>query len=135
MKAGASTLSRLPPRLLCSPIWKTRTGVACLPSRQMTARFRERDSVALAAIGYKARMTGHGFRQLFSTLANESGLWRPDVIEAALAHKESDAVRLAYNKAAYLGERRRLMNWWCDELARIEAGAPAKVVPIKQSAI
>ena len=89
---------------------------------------------ALAAIGYKDRMTGHGFRQLFSTLANESGLWRPDVIEAALAHKETDAVRLAYNKAAYLDERRRLMNWWCDELARLEAGTPAKVVNIQQTA-
>ncbi len=87
---------------------------------------------ALAAIGYKDRMTGHGFRQLFSTLANESGLWRPDVIEAALAHKENDAVRLAYNKAAYLDDRRRLMNWWSDELARLEAGIPAKVVHIKQ---
>ena len=80
-------------------------------------------------------MTGHGFRQLFSTLANESGLWRPDVIEAALAHKESDAVRLAYNKAAYMEDRRRLMNWWTNELARIEQGTPAKVVHIKQVAV
>ena len=88
---------------------------------------------ALAAIGFKDRMSGHGFRQLFSTSANESGIWRADVIEAALAHK-GDAVRGAYNKAGYLDERRRLMNWWCDELARLEAGAPAKVVHIKQTA-
>jgi integrase len=89
---------------------------------------------ALAAIGFKDRMSGHGFRQLFSTSTNESGQWRPDVIEAALAHKEGDEVRGAYNKAAYLDERRRLMNWWCDELARLEAGTPAKTVHIKQTA-
>jgi integrase len=89
---------------------------------------------ALAAIGYKDRMTGHGFRQLFSTLANETGTWRADVIEAALAHKEVDDVRAAYNKAAYMDERRRLMHRWAEELARLEAGAPAKVVPIKQTA-
>jgi integrase len=40
---------------------------------------------ALAAIGSKERMSGHGFRHLFSTLANESERWRRDVIEAALA--------------------------------------------------
>ena len=39
---------------------------------------------ALAAIGFKERMTGHGFRHLFSTHANEAGLWRKDVIEASL---------------------------------------------------
>jgi len=89
---------------------------------------------ALAAMGYKDRMTGHGFRQMFSTMANESGLWRPDVIETSLAHAEDNAVRLAYNKAAYLDERRRLMNWWCEELARLEAGLPAKVVHMHQTA-
>ena len=88
----------------------------------------------LAAIGYKDRMSGHGFRQLFSTLANESGQWRGDVIEAALAHKEGDDVRASYNKAAYMDERRRLMQWWAEEFARLEGGGSAKVVSMKQTA-
>lgn len=86
---------------------------------------------ALAALNYKDRMTGHGFRALFSTIANESGLHRSDVIEAALAHTEGDDVRAAYNRASYADERRRLANWYADELARLEAGVPAKVVAIK----
>jgi integrase len=75
----------------------------------------------LAAIGFKDKHTGHGFRRLFSTLANESGLHRPDVIEAALAHREQDGVRAAYNAARYVEERRRLQHWYADELLRLEA--------------
>lgn len=82
---------------------------------------------ALAAIGYKDRQTGHGFRGMFSTLANESGLFRPDVIEAALAHKETDDVRGAYNQATYDAERKKLAHWYANELGRLEAGASAIV--------
>lgn len=62
--------------------------------------------------GYNGRMTTHGFRTLFSTAANASGMWRHDVIERQLAHKEKNVVRDAYNRADYLEERRELMNWW-----------------------
>jgi integrase len=85
----------------------------------------------LAAIGFKEKHSGHGFRRMFSTLANESGLHRPDVIEAALAHKERDSTRAAYNDAKYAEERRRLANWYADELARLEVGEKAKVVGIR----
>lgn len=61
----------------------------------------------------------HGCRAFFSTEANESGKWRHDIIEAALAHIERDAVRAAYNRAEYERERRDLMQWWSDELERI----------------
>ena len=44
----------------------------------------------------KDEMTAHGFRAVFSTLANESGLWHPDAIERALAHVEKNEVRRAY---------------------------------------
>ncbi len=45
---------------------------------------------------------------MFSTAANESGLFRHDVIEAALAHGDEDAIRARYNRAAYEIERRKL---------------------------
>lgn len=77
----------------------------------------------LAEIGYKERMSGHGFRSLFSTLANDSGLWRPDVIEASLAHQEPVKVRADYNKAQYLAQRRELMDWYAQELQRLESVA------------
>jgi hypothetical protein len=43
---------------------------------------------------------------------------RPDVIEVALAHKEQDRVRAAYNRAEFSNELRRLWQDWgnlCDE--------------------
>ncbi len=91
------------------------------PSRKDKPASENAVLFALAAIGYKDRMTGHGFRSLFSTLANGSGKHRPDVIEAALAHRESNDVRPAYNQAAYEKERRKLANWYGDELQRLEA--------------
>ena len=70
---------------------------------------------AMVRMGYKGAATAHGFRSLFSTVANEQG-WRPDVIERQLAHVERNQVRAAYNRAAYLPERAKLLQWWADYL-------------------
>ena len=67
---------------------------------------------ALYRLGYKGRMTGHGFRAVASTVLNESKLWGRDAIERQLAHRETDQVREAYHRAEYLDERRRMMAWW-----------------------
>lgn len=66
---------------------------------------------ALARMGYKGSATAHGFRALFSTVANEAG-WNPDVIERQLAHKERNEVRAAYHRSTYMPERVKLMAWW-----------------------
>lgn len=71
---------------------------------------------ALYRMGYKGRMTAHGFRALASTVMNEQSGFPHDVIERQLAHKETDAVRAAYNRAEYLTQRRQLMQWWADWL-------------------
>lgn len=70
---------------------------------------------AMARMGYKYLATAHGFRALFSTVANESG-WTADAIERQLAHAERDQVRAAYDRGARLQERIKLMNWWADYL-------------------
>ena len=67
---------------------------------------------ALYRLGYKGKMTGHGFRAIASTVLNESKLWGRDAIERQLAHRETDQVREAYHRAEYLDERRRMMQWW-----------------------
>lgn len=67
---------------------------------------------ALYGLGYKGKMTVHGFRALASTVLNEQSPFSHDVIERQLAHKETDAVRAAYNRAEYLHERVKLMDWW-----------------------
>jgi len=43
--------------------------------------------------------TVHGFRSTLSSWANELGIAKPDAIEAALAHREENAVRRAYNRS------------------------------------
>jgi integrase len=60
-------------------------------------------------------MTLHGFRSTASTRLNEMGV-RPDLVEAQLAHKDPDAVRMVYNRAEYLEERRRMMQEYADYL-------------------
>lgn len=83
---------------------------------------------ALYRLGYKGKMTGHGFRAVASTALNEMG-FRPDVIERQLAHCERNEVRGAYNRAEYIKERRAMMQSWSDYLAAVAAGA--KVIPFK----
>ncbi|HEY2559326.1 MAG TPA: integrase arm-type DNA-binding domain-containing protein [Caldimonas sp.] len=70
---------------------------------------------ALARLGYKGIATAHGFRTLFSMCANEAG-WNSDVIEKQLSHDERDEVRGAYNRAQWLPERVKLMQWWANHL-------------------
>lgn len=82
---------------------------------------------ALYRLGYKGKMTGHGFRAVASTILNETG-FNADVIERQLAHCERNEVRGAYNRAEYLPERKRMMQQWADYLDSIEAGA--KVIPL-----
>lgn len=78
---------------------------------------------ALRAMGYNAReLVGHGFRSIASTLLNEQG-WAPDVIETQLAHAPADSVRAAYNRAAWLDDRRRMLQAWADYLDQLKAQA------------
>lgn len=76
----------------------------------------------LKRMGYGASTTVHGVcRSSFSTWAYETGAARPDVIEACLAHQETDRVKAAYNRAQFAAERRALLQAWADYL---ESPAP-----------
>ena len=81
----------------------------------------------LRRMGYEQE-TAHGFRALFSTVANESG-WNPDVIERQLAHVERNQVRAAYHRSTYMEERARLMQWWADYLDGKRSGKVARFKP------
>lgn len=74
---------------------------------------------ALRSIWPNYRIVPHGFRHFFSTNANEHGHFRSDVIEAALCHKDSNAIRATYNRATYMKERRELAEWWALELIKM----------------
>lgn len=69
----------------------------------------------IARMGYKGEMTGHGWRSIASTWANEEG-FDPDAIERQLAHTPEDKVRSAYNRAAYMKLRRPMLQAWADWL-------------------
>jgi integrase len=72
---------------------------------------------ALERMGYKGRMTGHGFRGLASTILHEQG-YTHDHIELQLAHAPRNAVSAAYNHALYLEPRAKMMQDWADYLER-----------------
>jgi len=59
--------------------------------------------------------TVHGLcRACFSTWAYETGAARPEVIEATLAHRESDRVKAAYMRADFARDRAALLLAWAD---------------------
>lgn len=70
---------------------------------------------ALERLGYKGRMTGHGFRSLASTVLHESG-WDHLCIERQLAHEERNEVSASYNHAEFLKQRVEMMQFWGDFL-------------------
>lgn len=75
------------------------------------------DSTMLSALykmGYRHKMTGHGFRALASTVLNSEPQFNKDWIERQLAHKENDDVRFAYNRADYYEQRVVMMRWYSD---------------------
>ncbi|MCP1466739.1 integrase arm-type DNA-binding domain-containing protein [Pseudomonas sp. S3E17] len=86
---------------------------------------------ALRLMGYEGRQTGHGFRHLLSTELNGRG-YNKDWIERQLAHGDSDEIRGTYNHAAYVEQRREMMQAWADSIDVLCAGA--NVVSIKLKA-
>lgn len=86
---------------------------------------------ALYRMGYKSRMTGHGFRGLAATVLREMGYSR-DLVDRQLAHAERNQVTAAYVHAEYLAERREMMQHWADFIEASRSGA--KVIAMKRPA-
>jgi integrase len=80
---------------------------------------------AIKRLGFGDEQTAHGFRHSASTMLHENIAEHGShslVIEACLAHKDSNQIRAVYNKAEYIAERRKLMQWWADYLDTIKTG-------------
>jgi len=82
---------------------------------------------ALYRMGYKGKMTGHGFRGVASTILHENG-YQHAHIEVQLSHLERDRVSGAYNHAEYVPQRKKMLQDWADYLDGIRSGA--KVIGI-----
>lgn len=82
---------------------------------------------ALRRLGYgNDEIVAHGFRAMFSTIANENieqHGYHTDIIERHLAHAEKNKVKGAYNRAEYWEQRVGLMQWWADYLDKVKTEA------------
>jgi integrase len=75
--------------------------------------------------------TGHGFRATARTILDEVLSVRTDLIEHQLAHRVKDPNGRAYNRTAFLPERREMMQTWADFLDQLKC---AKVLPFRGTA-
>ncbi|OCG24714.1 integrase [Gilliamella sp. wkB108] len=78
-------------------------------------------NMAIKRMGYKGKLVAHGLRALASTILNDQG-FDPNIIEAALAHVDTNSVRRAYNRATYLEQRRIMLDWWGDFVEQASQG-------------
>lgn len=74
---------------------------------------KESVNQVIELLGYKGRLTGHGFRHTMSTILHEEG-FNSAWIETQLAHVDKNAIRGTYNHAQYLDGRREMMQWYAD---------------------
>jgi integrase len=86
------------------------------------------DNATLAAMRYMGigqdEMTNHGFRAVARTILDEVLKVRVDLIEHQLGHVVKDANGRAYNRTAFLEDRREMMQLWADHLDSLKAGKP-----------
>lgn len=96
---------------------RSRGSIYVFPSDRRDDRTMSENAVLylIDRIGFGGQMTGHGWRTVGSTWANESGFNR-DAIERQLAHSPDDKVRATYNRAEFLPERRAMLQAWADWL-------------------
>lgn len=73
---------------------------------------------AIMRMGYKGKMSGHGFRALAMTTVKEQLGYRHEVIDRQLAHAQNK-INAAYDRALFLDERRKMMQDYADYLDQI----------------
>lgn len=80
----------------------------------LTHMHEQTANAAIIRMGLGGELVAHGMRSIARTAAEECGKFRTDVLEAALAHSKRDEIVAANNRAEYLAERAKLMQWWGD---------------------
>ncbi len=82
-------------------------------------------NAALRRLGFTGdEMSAHGFRAMARTLmAERLPDIQADVVEAQLAHGKSGSLGAAYDRAAFMIQRRKMMSVWADYLDKLKQGA------------
>lgn len=82
--------------------------------RPLTSMSNNTILFAIGRLGYKGRMTGHGFRALAMTAIKEKLGYRHEVVDRQLAHAPRNSVDAAYDRAQFLDDRKVMMQEWSD---------------------
>jgi integrase len=94
-----------------------RTSEYVFPNRDDNTKVISENTILgiIDAIGYKGKMTGHGFRSLARSILGDMG-HRWEVLEAMLSHSLGNSTERAYVRTTYYAERIGLMQTWSDLL-------------------
>ncbi len=100
------------------------------PNRNKTGEVISENTILkiIESVGYKGKMTGHGFRSLARSALGDMG-YRWEVLEAMLSHAIPNQTAAAYIRTTYFEERRAVMQQWADYLDKLEAGA--EIIPMR----
>jgi integrase len=111
----------------------TGQGEHVFPNRNQQGKAISENTVLkiIETIGYKGKMTGHGFRSLARSILGDMG-HRWEVLEAMLSHALVNQTAAAYVRTSYFEERRGIMQQWADYLDKQEKGA--EVISINKAA-
>jgi integrase len=94
---------------------------------------KESVNQVIELLGYKGRLTGHGFRHTMSTILHEQG-FNSAWIETQLAHVDKNAIRGTYNHAHYLEGRREMMQWYGDYMDSLQVSGNVVLDAFKEIA-
>lgn len=101
-------------------------GKYAFPSARSAARPMSDNAVnaALRRMGFeKDEIVGHGFRAMARTMIREQLHVEAEYIEIQLAHMTKSPNGTAYDRVAFLPERKQMMQVWADYLDHLKAGA------------
>lgn len=108
-----------------------------LPSQVNPRKHMSNNTIlkALERMGYKSRMTGHGFRALAMSSIKERLGYRHEVVDRQLAHAPANKIDAAYDRAQFLDERRIMMQKWADYLENaLKESYPGTITLLKGNA-
>jgi integrase len=71
----------------------------------------------LRELGYKDKLTAHGWRSVALTAGQDVFNFSHDLIQRQMGHEIGDKVRKAYDRSKQLSKRLEFLNVWCNSLA------------------
>jgi len=74
---------------------------------------------AISRMGYKYKMTGHGFRALATTIIMEKLNYRYEVADRQLAHAKKNKIAAACDRSEFLPDRKKMMQNYTDYIEKM----------------